>query len=163
MQAVRPDVAGACAMTGGEVTGGEVIDRERAGVDDRGTISDPDELRAQLAHADDMFHRLFLSACDQCRAGFEGITSGAPVPAPVLPPQSEPYGDCIATHLAVIIERADPRVLITAEMLQIFPQATFLAADVVRVGQTADGTDVLYRITGWDARERALIGERIVP
>lgn len=69
------------------------------------------------------------------------------------------YGEVWFSTTTTTVDRADPLALVDPEA---FRQADILVTgDVVRVGFTADGEAVFYRIFGWDSDRRALIIRRI--
>jgi endonuclease YncB( thermonuclease family) len=75
-------------------------------------------------------------------------------------PYADGYGQIVATWHAPTVDNAPARALMSAVMLRELPIAHWRSPDTVYVGDVR-GDAVLYRITGWDVEEKALIVERV--
>ena len=94
------------------------------------------------------------------------VTDGRP------PPDDLPRGDCICTRLAdgsIRVDHADPRILISAELIDGIVERPCPAASLDLTGCTTFmgallrirgvNRTVVYRITEWVPRIRAYIAE----
>lgn len=72
------------------------------------------------------------------------------------------FGQIIASWAHTTVEQADPRALVSLEFFaSLDPRAVFVRGDRLFLGNDKDGNEVIYRVTGWHADDRALIVERV--
>lgn len=71
------------------------------------------------------------------------------------------FGSVEMTKSHVIVDRADPLSLLPLGVLWQTRADTWASADHLYLGNTRDGREVIYRIVGWQAKERALIVRRV--
>jgi len=69
------------------------------------------------------------------------------------------YGNLILRRQLPFVEQAPPRIVLGIEYLQRMAAAYVIGGHRVVVGEDAAGTEVVYRIVGWDDTIRALIAE----
>ena len=71
------------------------------------------------------------------------------------------YGGITLRATMPVVLEAPQRTLLTAGMFASeYGASPYIDGDLVCVGQTRTGEQVWYKITGWDAEQKALILER---